>query len=105
MGTWKQNAPINFMKIKKLKTFLLIFTFFLISGCFQSDEKLIMKCADIKFEKFMGVYEEGEKTSSEILYGNNLKERFDSSDNYIKLYRNCEYEFNNSPKTFKQLYK
>ena len=99
MGTWKQNAPINFMKIKKLKTFLLIFTFFLLY-----DEK-IMKCADIKFEKFIGVYEEGEKTSSEILYGNNLKERFDSSDNYIKLYRNCEYEFNNSPKTFKQLYK
>ena len=72
------------MKIKTLKIFLLIFAYFLISGCFQSDEKLIMKCADIKFEKFIGVYEEGEKTSSEILYGNNLKERFDTSDNYDK---------------------
>ena len=90
---------------KILKTYLFICILFLFSGCFKSDEKLIMKCADIKYEKSLGIYQEGRKTTLELLYYSNLDERFDHSDFYIKLYRNCEFQFNNSPKTFKQLYK
>ena len=104
-GTRQQNTPLNFMKIKTLKTFLLIFAYFFVSGCFQNDEKLIMKCADIKFDKYLGTYYEGKVTSSELLFNKNLEKRFKSSPTYVKLYRICEYEFNTSPKTFKQLYK
>ena len=88
-----------------LKNLLLICVFFLFSGCFgNNDEKLLLKCADIKYEKILGTYSEGGTSTLELLFKDNLKKRFDHSDLYIKFYRNCEYELNSSPKTFKQLY-
>ena len=85
------------------KLFLILSLFFL-SGCFDNDKKLLMKCADTEYDKqWKKAYGEGFMTLKELV-GNSLEERFQFK-NYVAIYRMCELELSVSPKTFRQIYK
>ena len=87
------------------KNIIYIFVFLLVSSCFHDEKKLIMKCADIKFDKLLGIYKVNTTSTMELMFENDLKKRFNHSNNYVKFHQICELELKNSPKTFKHLYK
>ncbi|MDC1166715.1 hypothetical protein OAT23_03445 [Candidatus Pelagibacter sp.] len=80
--------------------FFLIFLF--LTGCFNTDKKLLMKCADIEFDK-QWVKKYGEPGVTKSL-GNDLKLRFEYKS-YVRIYRMCELELSASPETFRQIYR
>jgi len=80
----------------------LVLSLLLLSGCFSSDKKLLMKCADIEFDK-QWVKKYGEPGVTKSL-GNDLKLRFEYKS-YVRIYRMCELELSTSPETFRQIYK
>lgn len=61
---------------------------------FTSNDKLLIKCANKNYKDTYG-----------IGMSNNLKKNFNFDKKYIKIYQDCEMQLNNSPKTFKRLYK
>ena len=58
------------------------------------DDRLLMKCANKNY-----------KDSHGLTMSNNLQKNFNFDKKYIKIYQDCEFQLNNSPKTFKTLYK
>jgi len=85
------------------KLFLILSLFFL-SGCFDNDKKLLMKCADTEYDKqWKKKFGESSMTLKQ-LYGNSLEGRFQYKP-YVSMYRMCELELRVSPETFRQIYK
>ncbi len=66
---------------------------------------MLMKCADIKFEKLQKTYDKHDSLTLELLYKDSLEKRLSFWSGYADLYRRCELEFKSTPTTFKKLYK
>ena len=66
-----------------------------------SDDSLLIKCADQKYDEIYGI----DLSTIMSVYNEDLDKRFEFSEEYVTLYQLCEIQLNNSPKTFKQLYK
>ena len=82
----------------------LVLSLLLLSGCFNSDKKLLMKCADKEYDKqWKKAFPKSTMTLKD-LHGNNLEERFQYKA-YVGIYRMCELELSTSPETFRQIYK
>ena len=81
---------------------LIIFLGLILSGCFDQTEKLIERCADVRFEKMGYKFEEdplnlfiGEKPAKEKL----------EDYRYDKSWRVCEDQSTKYPKKFKAQFK
>ena len=88
------------------KKIYLLPVFFLVTAFFHSNnDALLMKCADIKYEKLQKTYERGGTLTLELLFKDNLEKRLSHWSGYARLYRNCEFELKSTPQTFKKIYK